>query len=241
MRKETGDGKLGVWVGVALLMMGVFLAGVPVWAQGTDQVIIYQNNSYGGYSQVFTGDQEVSNLTQYHMAGANSPSWNDQISSIKVGTSKRIVCYANVNYGGSSITFYGSSCTTTGLYPSMPSGWNDKISSFKIMVNDRPQVGPAPGSSQAAVFEDANYCGAYQIYGISEAPNLTLYNTGDLNSPTWNDRISSIRVGSNVKLIVYKDINYQGASSTLTGPSNLPNLANTGWNDCISSLKVVPK
>jgi hypothetical protein len=241
MRGETGKGRRGVWLGVALLAMCVFLAGVPVWAQGADQVIIYQNNNFGGYNMSSTGYQDVANLTQYHMAGASSPSWNDQISSIRVGVNEKVVCYADINFGGSSITFYGSSCAGTGQYSSMPSGWNDRISSFKIMANDAQQPDPAPSSSQAAVYEDANYCGAYQIYGISQTPNLSNYNTAGPGSPNWNDRISSIRVGSNVTLIVYKDAKYQGASSTLVGPSSLSNLASSGWNDCISSLKVVPK
>jgi hypothetical protein len=63
------------------------------------------------------------------------------------------------------------------------------------------------------------------------------------NNPkvNWNDRISSIKVGKNACVTVWKDINYKGAKSELNGngssTTNFPNLHSSGWGDNISSYK----
>lgn len=97
-------------------------------------------------------------------------------------------------------------------------------------------------SNQVFVYEDINYGGAYIRWdGIRDIPDLRSYNTGAQGTPNWNDRISSLKVGSDVKLIVYKDINYKGGSMTFTGPATISTLVSAGWNDKISSLRIVPK
>lgn len=229
----------GFWF---LILTTLLLFGtVPSRAQEADQVYVYQHSNFGGAYIRFDRDQEISNLGSLNSGPQGSTNWNDQISSAKVGANKKIVLYEHINFGGASKTLNGLSCSASGSYPSMPGGWNDKVSSIKIMPNDQPQIGPAPGSNQVAIYEHANYCGAYIIFGITEQPDLRSYSTGAAGSPSWNDRISSARVGSNMKLIAYQDINYQGNSTTLSGPSNITDLSSSGWNRKISSLKVVPK
>lgn len=99
-----------------------------------------------------------------------------------------------------------------------------------------------PTSMQVYVYEDVNYNGNYMLFnGIRDEPDLRNYNTGAPGSPTWNDRISSLKVGSGVKLKVYKDINYKGSSWTVTGPATISTLVSNGWNDKISSFHIVPK
>lgn len=99
-----------------------------------------------------------------------------------------------------------------------------------------------PTANQVYVYEHINYGGAYiRFDGIRDVSDLRGYNTGALGTPNWNDRISSLKVGSDLKLIVYADINYKGASWTVTGPANISTLVSNGWNDRISSLRTVPK
>jgi hypothetical protein len=56
--------------------------------------------------------------------------------------------------------------------------------------------------------------------------------------PGWNDKISSIKIGSNAILTVFEHINYGGASFTEVGPSSISSLVTSGWDDRISSLKI---
>jgi hypothetical protein len=230
-----------VFAVAVLAATGLLLLGTPAAAQEAGQVFVYQHSNFGGAYMRFDSNREVSDLRGLNTGALGTANWNDQISSIKVGKDRKIVCYADINYAGASITLYGSSCDTTGSYSSMPSGWNDRVSSFKILDNDKPQPGPEPSSEQACVYEHVNYCGAYIRVVISEIPDLRSYNTGASGTPNWNDRISSIRVGGNVKILVYGDINYGNYLGTLTGPSTVATLVPSGWNDKISSLKVVPK
>jgi hypothetical protein len=99
-----------------------------------------------------------------------------------------------------------------------------------------------PTSNQVYVYEHTNYEGAYMRFdGLREVADLRSYNTGALGTPNWNDRISSLKVGSEVKLVVFADINYKGASWSVTGPASIKTLVSNGWNDRISSFRIVPK
>ncbi len=98
------------------------------------------------------------------------------------------------------------------------------------------------GSTQVYVYEHINYGGAYMRFdGIRDIPDLRSYNTGASGTPNWNDRISSLKVGTDVKLVVYADINYKGASWSVSGPANVSTLVSNGWNDRVSSFRIVPK
>jgi len=99
-----------------------------------------------------------------------------------------------------------------------------------------------PTSNQVYVYEHINYGGAYMRFdGLREVADLRSYNTGAQGTPNWNDRISSLKVGSEVKLVVFADINYKGASWTVPGPASISTLVSNGWNDRISSFRIVPK
>ena len=100
----------------------------------------------------------------------------------------------------------------------------------------------AQDSNQVYFYEHTNYGGAYMRFdGLREVPDLRSYNTGALGSPNWNDRISSFKIGKELKLVVFKDINYRGGSWTISGPATISTLVSNGWNDKISSFRIVPK
>jgi hypothetical protein len=231
--------EIRLWVLILALIL-FFVEGHPL-AQEADYVFIYQHPNFGGAYMRLDRDQAIPNLGILETGAQGSTNWNDQISSVKVGANKKIIVYEHINFGGASRTLYGLSCSFSGSYPTMPSGWNDKASSLKIMQNDQPPTGPAPSMSQMAIYENANYCGAYIIFGSTEQPDLKVLKIGAPGAPHWNDRISSIRVGSNMKLIAFQDPNYKGSSVTLSGPADIMDLSGSGWNDTISSFKVVPK
>jgi len=100
-----------------------------------------------------------------------------------------------------------------------------------------------PGPNQVILYEHANWGGNSMSFNLDQSV-ADLRSWRFTNSSTnWNDKISSIKVGANVKVKVYKDINYKGGDITLMGTGSggtgsFPNLTTIGWNDKISSLKV---
>lgn len=104
-----------------------------------------------------------------------------------------------------------------------------------------PIIVSAQSANRAYFYEDINYRGNYMVFsGVRDEPDLRVYKTAGASSPNWNDRISSIKVGTGLKLIVYRDINYGGPSISFTGPATISTLVSNGWNDKISSFRTVP-
>lgn len=54
----------------------------------------------------------------------------------------------------------------------------------------------------------------------------------------WNDRVSSVKVVAGYQAQLFRDINHGGGSVTVSG--NVPDLGAQGFNDAMSSFKVVP-
>jgi len=100
-----------------------------------------------------------------------------------------------------------------------------------------------PGPNQVIFYEHSNWGGNSMSFDLDQSV-ADLRSWKFTNSSTnWNDKISSIKVGSQVKVTVYKDINYKGDKITLSGTGSggtgsFPNLSTIGWNDKISSFKV---
>lgn len=87
-----------------------------------------------------------------------------------------------------------------------------------------------PDANQVALFIDGDYRGQCVVKGIGAYTNPSA-----IGMP--NDSISSVMVGSNVRLLLFEHDGYQGRSSTFSGnDSNLSN--NTIGNDSASSMKV---
>ena len=126
---------------VAVTVLGLGLTGALVWAQGVgnvaaahDQVILYEHINWGGHSMSFQYDKDVPDLTKWKFVGS-STSWNDKISSIKVGSDAKIILYEHTNYRGASITLQGTRSGGAGDFPDLRKiGWNDRVSSFKVRM-----------------------------------------------------------------------------------------------------------
>ncbi|MBE0602190.1 MAG: peptidase inhibitor family I36 protein [Deltaproteobacteria bacterium] len=104
-----------------------------------------------------------------------------------------------------------------------------------------------PGAGKAFFFEQERFAGASAEWSNGANVNdLTKRNTP--TGAKWNDRISSIKVGSGVRVLIFEHINYGGRCMTLSAGREYPQLTaqnanlsgRENWNDRISSLKVVP-
>ncbi|WP_377161130.1 peptidase inhibitor family I36 protein [Roseateles sp. UC29_93] len=84
----------------------------------------------------------------------------------------------------------------------------------------------AAADPQVCFYENANYAGA----------GLCRSTTTSWIGPTWNDRISSIRVPAGFKVELFADINFGGRSVTLTADN--ANLTAVSLNDAVSSMRV---
>lgn len=80
-------------------------------------------------------------------------------------------------------------------------------------------------------YKDCNYSGLGISLAAGDYTLTKLRSFGILN-----DDISSVRINSGYKTVVYGDDNYGGNSLTITGDNSC--LVGAGWNDIISSLKV---
>jgi hypothetical protein len=99
-----------------------------------NEVIFYEHTNFGGNSFWWYYDRDAAYLTSYNM-GSTSKTWNDQISSIKVGKNACVTLWEHTNFKGAKVQLNGNG-TGVREYKSMPSGWNDKASSLKIRMKD---------------------------------------------------------------------------------------------------------
>ncbi|NLV23998.1 MAG: hypothetical protein GXY54_04350 [Deltaproteobacteria bacterium] len=174
------------------------------------EIRIYQDASYSG---------SASNLSR-NQANLVNTGWNDKISSIQLGSDVlKVIVYEHINYKGKKNTIKGN--TNFG-----GTWWNDKISSLEIYLMPEP-----PASGTVRFYWDGEYSGSsFEASGVQEDANLV--------DSGWNDRISSIMIGSAAKVKVCEHINFGGTCKTYQ--SNV-DFSGTWWNDKVSSYRVLPK
>lgn len=144
---------------------------------GDADVIVFQDGRFRGGSARFSTD--VRNLQR--------EGWNDSISSLRVEGSRwggrdrdRPPVWGNPSIPREGVCFYENAdfrgryfCVPRGAsYAELPSGFNDRISSIRVM------------GSRLTIFEDANFEGR-SVRIDSDVPDL---------GRRWNDRLSSFRV-----------------------------------------------
>ncbi|MEO0136527.1 MAG: metallophosphoesterase [candidate division WOR-3 bacterium] len=185
------------------------------------RLVVYKDANYGDRQEVFIASDRY--LYGNYIG-------NDAISSFKIYGPCRVTFYKDANFSGASLT-YDIPANQTYFSPSMPSGWNDVISSIKI----------ENCNSRGAIF--------YSEAGIDTYDNnqLTLWaNDVDLSdNPTgwtfpkptnWNDIISAVRIVGNCTVTLYVDSHYKGFFEA-TGPGFYV-LENYNLNDEVSSMEV---
>ena len=190
---------------------------------GRDQVCVYENADYGGWEQCYGAGEAVRDLGnlrnqissvrifgraeitlfehpgfQGHQVTIGSSvtnlqqlrGWNDETDSLRVDNAgfaerprqgerreDRVCVYQHAEYRGNSRCFDAGD-----EVPDLRQiGWNDGISSIRVF-----------GRTRIAVYEDAGFQGQRLIVE-QDIPDLTQVSAG--GRATWNDRISSVRVG----------------------------------------------
>ncbi|MDM8549572.1 peptidase inhibitor family I36 protein, partial [Desulfobacterales bacterium HSG2] len=183
--------------------------------------------------------------------------WNDKISSVWVGNGYTVIIYENAHFGGKSQTLLGKPGGT--VYNLTDMNFNDMASSYKIKKgryddSDRraddsgrraddsgrraddsgrraDDSGRMSGDNFCRFYEQANRRGAH----LKGVPGNRSY-VGD----RWNDKISSVWVGSGYTVTIYEKPRFGGKSQVLQGkPGGASyNLAGMNFNDMVSSYKI---
>lgn len=161
---------------------------------------VFQHINYGG--------DRLALLPGQTMPAVGSQ-WNDQISSVQVANSCRLIAFQHDNYQGDRRVFSTNTSSVGNL-------WNDQISSLKCQC-------PTPPQPACLMYEHSNFAG--QV--------LPVHGKLDSVGNSWNDKVSAVRVPNNCQLTVYQHINYDGDSRSF-GPGAIPFVGNL-WNDQISS------
>lgn len=155
-------------------------------------------------------------------AGGGQPDPGQQPPQQRRPGPNEVCFYRDVNYGGPA------TCASMGQADaSLPSQWNDTISSIAVGSN-----------AQVQVCQNVNYGGACQVFSqnVSTLPSYL------------NDEVSSFRTTQfggnpnpgpqpNARACFYQDYNFQGAAFCLSPGQNISFLSQD-WNDRISSIRV---
>ena len=113
-------------------------AAFPIGDPASHQVFLFEHTNYGGASLGFDIDQDVIDLTKWRLPNSKK-SWNDVISSLKLGKNVKITLYEHTKYGGKSITLQAEGQNVKN-YPNLHSiGWGDYVSSFRVRTSDYAQ------------------------------------------------------------------------------------------------------
>jgi hypothetical protein len=108
-----------------------------------------------------------------------------------------------------------------------------------------PQFDPQnPPANTVVFFEHTKYEGRWFAVSYDRDYNdlRYVYLGSNSSSGNWNDRVSSLKIGKDACVTMWKDINYKGDKSSLEGNqssiNSIESLGPGGWNDKLSSIKV---
>jgi hypothetical protein len=167
--------------------------------------------------------------------------WSAPVGCTFNGYTFRIKDIANMDTGGNTII--DSSTSLMSRTETIASQWNNRDLYWGVRTNfpfspnwsvRRFRIESSPGCSltanQVALFSSPNYGGTCVIKNVGEYPNAASIGVN-------NDDISSVMVGTNVRLILCRDVDYLGGCETFSGDD--PNLTDNSIGDNqASSAKV---
>jgi hypothetical protein len=235
-------GVIGVGAVVTVLSLSV---NSQSFTPSNDQVCFYENENYGGAYICLNKSGEYPNLGLYYV-GSTNKSWNDKISSVIIGKNACAIMYEHTNSGGYCLILRGNGSGTRKIPKLSPYNFNDKASHIKSVAYP-DNLPPEPSFDEVIFFEHSNFDGYALRLGVDfDVPDLRRYTMTDpfdnQSSYTWNDRISSVKVGSDSCVTTWININYGGQKwmyrANGNNTWNIVNLGPLGAGDRWSSLKI---
>jgi hypothetical protein len=99
-----------------------------------------------------------------------------------------------------------------------------------------------PEKDQVIVFDNPQCQGEpYMTMKKADYEDMRVYQTSGKDSPTWDNAVSCMKIGEGLKVRVYEKANFKGKNKIFsrTAENNgLVSLADTPWDNMISSLKI---
>lgn len=223
------------------IITGTQLPGEQPFLPNENQVCFYENTDYGGSYICLNSSGEYPDLGRFNV-GTSNKNWHDKISSVIIGAKACAIMYEHPNGGGYCLTLRGTGTTERRIPKLSVWGFNDKASHIKSLPYPQ-NMPPEPASNQVFFFEHNNYDGYYM--GLSydrDKDDLTTLYFAQSGSPNWNDKISSIKVGTEACVTTWFNVKYKGQRNFFEGNavtvSNYPDLLPAGLGDKISSFKI---
>jgi hypothetical protein len=232
LRKDK-PGWLIVMVVGCWLISGTFAA--PHYAQYDEEegpgVILYKHAEFKGSRIFIKAGRNIKDLKRM--------GWNDKISSIELVDNARIRIYEHKNYQGASVTISDDIFNLAEFSEDIQGTWNDKISSIKVYHGSRYRR-----YRKDSYYDDEEkiHCIFYKhANGRGSSFEGERGNHRSVNR-RWNDEISSIWIRRGYQVTLYEHGKFQGKRLVLIGKGrkgSLYNLDNYGFNDIVSSYKLV--
>jgi hypothetical protein len=253
--------KLSWILGVSLLLVGFTPTGARAQfgqnnRRDADRVCFYTDNYFQGSEQCYRPGDEVGDLRTRNF------------SSIRVYGNAMATVYDDRNFNGNSMEVtsevrdLGQMSLSNGGFGRLGrTTWNDRIGSLRVTSANNGYSGngryddnngrydngrnrnngrygnDSRNSGSVCVYEDANYGGRMQCFDSGT-------NLSDLGrSGSWSDRISSIRINGNGRVVAFLDVGYRG--ERLVIDHDIPDLgslrlrnSNRSWDNQISSIEI---
>jgi hypothetical protein len=195
-----------------------------------DRVCVYQDIQYQGWEQCYSAGDEVADLRGR----------KNSISSIRLYGRARVTIYEQEAFQGNSAEFT-SDVPDLGLRSLSGSrSWNDRVDSLRVSADSGRRVfgnDPQDFRDGICVYERAGYQGRSECWRAGDEVS-DLGRVGH-----WSDTISSIRLFGSTRVVLYRDVHFQGES--LFVDRDIPDLGRVGgrgfpnWNDQVSSIDIV--
>ena len=228
-----------------LILAFLFIASISSAQKLPTPVSIHEHMDFMGSGYSFK-NTEMSTFGDW---------WNKNISAVRVPEGYKIIAYQEINYQGASIEITGN------WTPANNKGWDNKISSMRVIKTNSPVVKPVvinkpiivdppvvikkPVETEKPVVNNkmvANnswvrirYYDSVDFKGDYE--DIYIYEIAQLGNK-WDNKIGSIQVPEGSILICYDSAKINGTSIEITG-----NWTATGkdawWNNRITSYRIM--
>lgn len=235
-----------------LLVMAIVMWCMPLTANAqsfmpdSNQVCFYENENYTGAHICINSSGEYTDLTRF-LVGNTTAKWDNKISSVIIGKYACAIMYEHPNGGGYCLVLRGNGVSARKIPKLSPYNFNDKTSHIKSLPYPL-NLPPEPMEDEVIVFEHNNFDGyAFRWGADGDIADLTRQLmedpvTGNNSTFTWNDRISSVKLGARTCLTAWNNINYGGQKwfyrANGNNAFNITDLAPLGAGDRFSSYKI---